>query len=255
MSGRRHTKDGTQKTFNSNGYLTSITDRNGNTVTISIDSAHQNRIATVTDAAGRVLTFNYANSTYPRLCTSISDSVGTFTQYQYDSSGRLIQVVYPDSSQYNFDYTDPNSNTLISLVTDSSGKTVEAHTYDSNRRGLTSDLANDGSGNPVSHVHIYYDTPNPWQRYVCDSTGGNCTTVQIASRAHRHYISKTYGSASNACNSCGFSGSSGGTFDDSGYRTSSTDGNGHTTYYTYGLNLLNRRMRARLYGGVGGASG
>jgi hypothetical protein len=66
--------------------------------------------------------------------------------------------------------------TLISLVTDSSGKTEEALSDDSNRQELTSNLANNGSGNPVSHVSVYCDTPNPWQRYVCHSSGGNCTT-------------------------------------------------------------------------------
>ena len=112
-------------------------DSNGATSTISVDASNQNRIARVTDAAGRVLTFNYANASFPRLCTSISDAVGTFSTYQYDSSGRLTQVAYPDGSQYNFQFNDPNSNTLISSVTDSQGKIIEAHTYDSQRRGVT----------------------------------------------------------------------------------------------------------------------
>ncbi|MBZ5679426.1 MAG: hypothetical protein LAO24_04885 [Acidobacteriia bacterium] len=57
--------------------------------------------------------------------------------------------------------------------------------------------------------------------------------MQITSRSHRHYISKATSSSTNACNTCGFVGNGAGTFDDSGYRTSSTDGNGHTSYYTY----------------------
>src|SRR4029077_9855792 len=136
------------------GYLTSLVDANGNAITISVDAANQNRIASVTDPAGRVLTFNYANGTFPRLCTSITDSVGTFSNYQYDSSGRLTQVSYPDGSQYNFQFNDPNSNTLISKVTDSQGKVIEAHTYDSQRRGLTAQLANDANGNAVGKVTV-----------------------------------------------------------------------------------------------------
>jgi len=117
-------KDGTKRIFSQAGYLTSIVDRNGNTTTINIDPDNQNRISSVVDAVGRVLTFNYGNPNFPRLCTGISDALGTFTQYQYDSAGRLVQVLYPDGSQYNFQYNDPNSNTLISLVADVQGKTI-----------------------------------------------------------------------------------------------------------------------------------
>ena len=49
--------DGTRKTFNNGGYLTAITDRNGNKTAVNYDT--DNRITNVTDAAGRVLTFNY----------------------------------------------------------------------------------------------------------------------------------------------------------------------------------------------------
>jgi len=87
-------QNGTQHIFNFSGYLTSIVDSNGATSTISVDASNQNRIARVTDAAGRVLTFNYANAGFPRLCTSISDAVGTCSTYQYDSLGRLTQVAY-----------------------------------------------------------------------------------------------------------------------------------------------------------------
>ena len=89
------------------GYLTSIVDRNGNTININVDAANQNRIASVTDAASRVLTFNYADPNFPRLCTSIADSVGTVATYHYNS-GLLSQVVYADGSQFNFVYDSIN---------------------------------------------------------------------------------------------------------------------------------------------------
>jgi hypothetical protein len=47
-------QNGTKHILNFAGYLTSIVDANGNTTTINVDAANQNRIASGTDAAGRV---------------------------------------------------------------------------------------------------------------------------------------------------------------------------------------------------------
>jgi YD repeat-containing protein len=70
--------------------------------------------------------------------TTVQDAVGTVATYTYDGSSRLTLVTYPDGSALNFTY-DSNSNVLS--VTDSQGKLLEAHTYDSQNRGLTSSRA------------------------------------------------------------------------------------------------------------------
>jgi YD repeat-containing protein len=51
----------------------------------------------------------------------------------------LAQVTKPDQTTVSFTY---NSQSLITAVTDSQGKTLESHTYDSLKRGLTSSRAN-----------------------------------------------------------------------------------------------------------------
>ena len=221
-------KNGTRKTFNSGGYLTSIVDLNSNTTTISIDAAHQNRIASVTDASGHVLTFNYTNATFPRLCTSITDSVGTFTSYQYDTLGRLAQVLYPDGSQYNFQFNDPNSNTLISKVTDSLLKTVEAHTYDSQRRGITAQQANDSAGQPVNKVTANYNTPFVNMVYVTDSKG-NGSYLTIRNVAQSHYLV----AAQDACASCAFTAWAKVGILQNGYENVLIDANNNVSYYSY----------------------
>jgi len=218
-------KDGTQKIFNSGGYLTSIVDRNSNTTTISIDAAHQNRIASVTDAAARVVTFNYTNAQFPRLCTSISDSVGTIASYQYDTSGLLKQVAYPDGSQLNFAYTDPNSSTLISSVTDSQSKVIESHTYDAQRRGATSQNANGVNSVSVSYNAGVYNNEN----YITDSLG-NTTALVVGSVAARFYVASTQGFG---CATCGFSTNSSYGVTSGGYLNVRTDGNGQNVQYTY----------------------
>jgi YD repeat-containing protein len=102
----------------------------------------------VTDAVGRSLSFTYGSPS-SFLVTGVTASVGSFAvTYNYDTSGRLSQVVYPDQSTVNFAY---DSQSLISSVTDSQGKVLESHTYDSNQRGLTSSQANGVNGVTITY--------------------------------------------------------------------------------------------------------
>ncbi len=216
-------KDGTKKNFNSAGYLTSIVDRNGNTTTIALDAANQNRILSVTDPAGQVLTFNYTNAQFPRLCTSISDTVGTAASYIYDSTGRLSSVTYADNSQYVFQYNSAVSNTLISQVNDSMGKTVEAHTYDSSRRGLTSQQANGVNLVTVNQYGAGYTN-------IYDSRG-NFSTYDYTTISQRNHswLSSGYG-----CATCGATLNEKVLYNTAGYRVFESDpGQTLPTFYTY----------------------
>lgn len=215
-------KDGHKAVFNNAGYLISIVDRNGNAVTISVDAANQNRIATVTDPAGRILTFNYTNPQFPRLCTAIVDSVGTAAAYTYDGLGRLQQVLYPDGSQKNFSY---DSSNLILSVTDSQGKVLESHTYDSARHGKTSSRANG-----VDLISLTYPTFTQLTNSLGATT--NYQWAQIGQRFYPTGITNSSGPAS-GCNTCG--GKIGSTFsyDNNGNRTSADNAVGGNTANVY----------------------
>lgn len=130
-------QNGEQKLFDTTtGHLLAVIDRNGNTTQLSYDSV--GRLVTVADPVSRHLYFAYGNgSSY--LVTGVTSDVGLSLSYSYDSQGRLIQVTEPDLSTLSFQY---NSQSLITLVTDSIGHTLESHTYDSSGRGLTSSQAN-----------------------------------------------------------------------------------------------------------------
>ena len=117
--------------------LAAITDRNGNTTQLAYDSS--NRLATVTDPASRHLYFNYGNTSWPNVVSSVTSDFGVTLSYSYDTTGRLIQVTRPDLTTINYTY---NALSQITQVTDSNGKVLESHTYDSSGRGLTASQAN-----------------------------------------------------------------------------------------------------------------
>jgi YD repeat-containing protein len=133
------------------GYLTSITDRNGNTTQLSYDG--WNRLTKVTDPASRHLYFSYASPQSDQV-VGITSDVGISLSYTYDNQDRLATVTKPDSTTTSFQY---DANSMISAVLDTNGKVLEAHTYDSERRGLTSSRAAGVEGMTITYPFVIPD--------------------------------------------------------------------------------------------------
>jgi len=71
--------------------LLSITDRNGNALTLSYSASCGNNLCSVTDSLNRALTFSYTNSRI----TQIQDFTGRTWQYLYDANGDLTSFKNP----------------------------------------------------------------------------------------------------------------------------------------------------------------
>ena len=71
--------------------LLSITDRNGNALTLAYSAACGNNLCSVTDSLNRALTFSYTSNRI----TQIQDFSGRTWQYAYDANGDLISFKNP----------------------------------------------------------------------------------------------------------------------------------------------------------------
>ncbi len=209
-------KNGNKEIFSNGGTLSSLMDRNGNQTSLSYDGS--NRLVQVTAPAGNSLTFTYGNSSFPAQVTGIQDAVGTIATYTYATGGYLTSATYADGSVVN--YTS-DQNGLITNVTDANGKTLESHTYNGSRQGLTSSKANG-----VDALSLSY---GPSGATLTDSLG-NVTLYSPGQRiARRNFIGSISGSG---CDSCGGRGNYAYGRDSVGNLVYVTDPLGHWTGYT-----------------------
>jgi YD repeat-containing protein len=108
------------------GYLNSISDRNGNTITLTVIAMSRNnilRLTQVTDPVGRSLNLTYDANFH---CTTVTDPTGRTVNYTYNASGTLATVTDPNGgvTQYTYDA----QNRITSMI-DPRGVTAFEDTY------------------------------------------------------------------------------------------------------------------------------
>ncbi len=133
-------KDGRVHQFNASGRLVSFAERNGNTISLTLNGS--GNPTTITDASGRTITLTY--DSYTKIAT-MSDSLGTIATYTHAYQGRLTKVTYADGSKFNFTDVLSGSNFYLTTVKDALNNVLESHTYDSQGRALTSEIAGNGT--------------------------------------------------------------------------------------------------------------
>lgn len=212
-------RDGSVHQFNANGKLTSFADPNGNTITFTLNGS--GNPTTITDASGRTITITYDSQSQ---IASISDSLGTIATYTRLSFGRLSSVTYADGSKFQFTYVISGNNMYISTVKDALNNVLESHTYDSQGRALTSEIA----GNGTERYTLTYvsatetdvtDALNRVTKYFFDSSTG------------RNVVTRVEGTCG-----CGNSQITEMSYDSNLNLISKTDALNHTTTYTYDTN-------------------
>lgn len=91
--------------FTSDGYLSKMTDANGNTITLGYSG---DLLVSVSDTRGRVTSFDYNDSDYVE---SIEDSAGRIHSYGYGSGG-LRTYTDPGGNTTNYTYNDGDLNQI-----------------------------------------------------------------------------------------------------------------------------------------------
>lgn len=122
-----YNKSGEKLTFTSGGFLTSDADKNGNALSLLYNA--DDTLASITDTAGRVTTFQYQNGVISQYTdpsgrhevysyasgnlSQTSDPNGGVTIYTYDSSNRLTRLQSAGGSYLDFGYDTSNRVTSV----------------------------------------------------------------------------------------------------------------------------------------------
>jgi RHS repeat-associated protein len=131
--------NGTALSFSDPAYLTQITDRFGNSVTINRNEFTFNggQIRTITTPDGEWLKFTYgscvASSPSTTCITQVQDNSGRTLTYSYDPNGRLTTVTDPAGGTTRYSWaacTTTITCTELLSVTDPNGHTIISNAYD-----------------------------------------------------------------------------------------------------------------------------
>ena len=207
------TIDGTKYALDQRLGVTSITDVNGNTITISpngITGPGGVTVAITRDTLGRV--------------QQITDPDGNATHYVYDDNDNLVSFVDRTGAQTNLNYdgsaNNPSNHYLLSILAIPQNQTLLTNTFDSSTNRLTQ--TTDAIGFPVAFTHNLAA-----QTETVKDRNGNSTTYFYDNDGNIVQTTDALGSNSFA------------TYDADGNKLTDTNANGKAITYTYD-NLDNR---------------
>ncbi len=177
-------------TFNQNGHLVSIADKNNNTVAIQVNS--NGKIQKVTDSVGREYSYTYNEN---GLLASFTDCIGRTVSFAHDSQNRLSSVtgvLGTVTEQYNY-----NSNNKLIKVSDAFGNTVTRISYLENS-GIVSSVTDSDS---ITTDYVYNSDYNSVTLLQDDVVIEECiynrynylTVMNTEEGIQRNFYSNSYG--------------------------------------------------------------
>jgi YD repeat-containing protein len=164
---------GNSTTITTNSYrLKTITDKNGNTITLN----YSGLLSSITDTVGRTISFAYtqmtdsSNTVITRL-TKVTDPINRTVEFTYDTDGRVIKIKDLNDGFTQLAYNEKvmgMTNPLLKTVTDPRGNVIISAGY-TDITG-TSNI-NMSDYKKATSVKMGVDTPAAF------SYSGNATTV------------------------------------------------------------------------------
>ena len=192
----------------STGRLESVTDRDGNTTTLSYGESK--RLEAITDPAGRQLTLAYNSE---GLVESATDPMGHKVKYAYEG-GNLTSVTEAGESSPRWQFKYDGSHQITEMTDGRGGKTINEYNSYNEVIAQTDPLKRT--------LKFEYE---PFATKITNTATGAVTLEQFTSNYEPVAITRGYGTSNATTQSFAYN--------EGGYITAETDGNGHTTTYGY----------------------
>ncbi|VAW90489.1 hypothetical protein MNBD_GAMMA17-368, partial [hydrothermal vent metagenome] len=232
--------------FRVGSVLSSITDRNGNTITINRNPSNLLNISEVVDAAGRKLSFEYDTS---NRIIRIFDPASREVLYSYNAQGSLETYTDPEGNITTYAY---DANNRMTTITDARNIVIAENVYNTNGKVLRQKQA-DGKELIFDYQLLNPDIGNsPIQQTFVTDPRGKQTVYRFNTQGFVTAVTDPLGQTreftrqpgtnlllavrgNGICDICGSPqlGDISYTYDERGNRTSITDAVGNTTQVTY----------------------
>jgi len=201
-------EDQTVYKFSGGGRLESVTDRNGNATTLAYNGSGE--LETITDPSGRTIKLAYNSE---GLVESATDPMKHVIKYTYEG-GNLKSVTQPGETALRWQFKYDSSHEITEMIDGREGKTVNK--YDSSHQETE-------QTDPMGHVTKFeYES---FRTLTTNEVTGAVTVQYLTSSGLSSAITKGFGTSHATTETS--------TYNSADELLSSTNGDGHTTKYTY----------------------